>query len=93
MQYYDEYYESRVNFKLEETGFVTCHVRNVDGHSEIIANAIVNDFDYALGTWSSPDGQVASNTRVSLICGASVHLCTELNWYRDDVLVDNSTGL
>lgn len=85
-------FKTKIKFNPEKHGFVVCHVKNDDGHSEAMANVLVNDLDDGLIVWSSILGQVTANTNVSIACGASIHLYSELNWYKNAVLVGNSTG-
>lgn len=69
-----------------------CHVKNNDGDSEIIANVIANDLDDKLVVWSFDRSQATTNSKVSIMCGASIHVYSELNWYKDGVFIESSTG-
>lgn len=54
---------------------------------------MVNDLDDQFVVWSEGQDPVTANEDLSIICGASAHkYATELNWHKDGVLVENSSG-
>lgn len=83
---------SKVTFKPETMGFVTCMAENGVGHSEITVNVTLNDLDQAIIVWSSTQEPIIANEELSIVCGASAFIYTEPNWYKSDIVVENSTG-
>lgn len=82
---------SMLTFNPATTGVVTCAAKNAVGYAEITANVIVNDLNDAFIVWSPTEIPVADE-EISIICGATIYIYTEVNWYFNDVLVENSTG-
>lgn len=85
-------YQSRIEFEPANAGFVVCHVKNDEGHAEAMAYAMVSDLDRTIDIWGPVPGPAVANEDTSHICGASVFMYTEINWYREGVLIENKTG-
>lgn len=72
---------------------MTCSAKNSEGSSEVQANVIVNDLDEEFAVWSVSQQPITAKEEFTLICGASANkYATELNWFKDNVLVENGTG-
>lgn len=85
---------STMIFTPESTGIVKCGAKNSEGTNETSANVIVNDLNEDLIIWSDNELPISSGDDVRVTCGASAHkYATELNWFKNGVLVNNSTGL
>lgn len=94
MQMSDFMQNSTIEFTPEKTGFVTCNAKNTEGTSEAKAEVVVTDLEKEFIIWSDGELEVAANEQHSIWCGASAHkYATELYWYKDDVLVENSSGM
>lgn len=93
MQLSDFIQNSTIEFTPESTGFVTCNAKNTEGTSEAKAEVVITDLDKEFIIWSNGN-EVAANEQYSIWCGASAHkYATELYWYKNDVLVENSSGM
>lgn len=66
---------------------------NTVGSGEAKANLVVNDLDDDLSVWSKNTLPISVGDDVSVWCGASAHkYANELNWYKDDVLIQSGNG-
>lgn len=82
-----------MTFTPPSTGVVMCEAKNSEGPNNISATVIVNDLDEDLVVWSDNDLPISSGDDVTVTCGASAHkYATELNWFKDNVLIKNSNG-
>lgn len=63
------------------------------GFGEAKSNLIVNDLDSDLSIWTENTAPISIGDDVSIWCGASAHkYANELNWYKDDVLIQSGNG-
>lgn len=80
-------------FNPESAGIVVCEATNSQGKSEARAKVLVNDLNETLSVWSSNKPPISIGDDVSVFCGASVYnYSSELNWYKDNVPVVNSSS-
>lgn len=66
---------------------------NEMGFGQAKANLILNDMDEDLSIWSENELPISIGDDVSVWCGASAHkYANELNWYKNDVLIQSGNG-
>lgn len=84
---------STLVFRPNQTGIVECMAINSVGVGQAKANLVVNDLDDDLIVWSNNTLPISYGDDVSVWCGASAHKYeTELNWYKDNELVQSGNG-
>lgn len=82
-----------MSFVPDSNGIAICEARNSEGISEMRANVIVNDLTEEFSIWSEHELPIAVGDSVSIICGASSYKYRELNWYKDDILIESGDGM
>lgn len=84
---------STLEFRPNQTGIVECMAINEMGFGQAKANLILNDMDEDLSIWSENELPISIGDDVSVWCGASAHkYANELNWYKNDVLIQSGNG-
>lgn len=85
---------STLNFTPTGMGVIICEANNTEGKSEARANVIVNNLNEDFSIIRNKDEMpIVVGDDVSVGCGASAYKYTEMNWYKADVLVTNSTRM
>lgn len=83
---------SSITFTTNSTVIVECEAQNSVGDTRTIADVIVNDLKEDFSIWSDNELPISSGDDVTVTCGASAHKYAKVDWYKDDVLIENSTG-
>lgn len=73
-------------------GIVICEATNEEGKTEARANVIVNDINGEFTIWNENGTPIVAGDDASIVCGASAFKYIEMNWYKDDALVTNTTS-
>lgn len=82
-----------ISFLPESTGIVYCAAKNSEGRNEISDSVIVTDLEEDLFVWTTNELPISAGQSVSVMCGASAYkYATEVNWYKDTILVQKSPG-
>lgn len=74
-------------------GIVICEATNDEGKTEARANVITNDINGEFTIWNENGAPIVAGDEASLVCGASAFKYTEMNWYKEDALVTNTTSM
>lgn len=73
-------------------GVVICEATNTEDKIEARANVIVNDKNGNFTIRNENEMPIVVGDDVSIICGASAFKYTDMNWYKDNILVTNTTS-
>lgn len=84
---------STLIFSPSGLGVVACEAFNTEGNSQANANIIANDLNEDFAILSKNDLPISIGDDVSVTCVASAFKYSDVNWYRDDVLVKNAMSM
>lgn len=74
-------------------GIIVCEATNDEGKTEARANVIPNDINEEFAIWNEHGMPLVAGDNASIVCGASAFKYTDMNWYRADALVTNTTSM
>lgn len=74
-------------------GVIVCEATNALGKTEARADVIVNDMNGGFTIWNENEMPIVAGDDVSIVCGASAFKYTDMNWYKADVLVTNTSSM
>lgn len=84
---------STLDFKPTGRGVIICEASNTEGKSEARANVIANDLTEYFSIVSNNDVPVVVGDKVTVVCAASAFKYTDMNWFKGNVLVTNSSRM
>lgn len=84
---------STLYFSPSGLGVVACEAFNTEGNAQAKANIIVNDLNEDFAILSKNELPISIGDDVSVSCVASTFKYSDVNWYRNDVLVENAMSM